>query len=306
MTELRVGTRGSLLATTQTSLVIKALHTLRPDIVLEQVVIRTSGDRGRREARGAFVREIQEALLRGEVDLAVHSLKDLPVEPVHGLSLAAHPERADPRDALITRGPTFAEIAHGAVIGTGSLRRTAQMRRLRPDLAFAPLVGNVDTRLDRLVAGEFDGIVVAAAALERLGHGAAVDAGQLDLRGASLAVRPFALEEMLPAPGQGTLAIECRDDRSDVRELLALIDSPTDRLAVAAERALLAAMGGGCRTPLGAHADVTGAHCRLLGFAASEDALRSARADASGPADRPEELAAAVADRLRALLAGAP
>jgi len=188
---LRIGTRGSALARAQTEQVLRRLRALDPELPLETVIIRTSGDRGQREVRGAFVKELQHALLKGEIDLAVHSLKDLPTDPVSGLRLAAVLEREDPREALIARnGWTWATLPSGARVGTGSPRRTAQLRALRPDLVYLPLVGNVDTRLRRLEEGHYEAIVLAVAGLIRLGRGGEI-------------VEIFPLEQVLPDTDEG-------------------------------------------------------------------------------------------------------
>lgn len=294
----RVGTRGSLLARTQTGQVLAALADADPGVSFDEQVIRTSGDQDRREVLGAFVREIQHALLEGTVDFGVHSLKDLPTAPAPGLVIAAMPRRQDPRDLLITAGPP-AGLPPGAVIGAGSLRRCHQMRLLRPDLAFKPLVGNVDTRLAKLSAGQYDGIVLAAAALARLGLDGAIAQGSLEREGHRLAVQALNPDDLLPAPGQGVLALECREDRADVREMLGRVEDADSRIAATCERALLAALGGGCRTPVGAYATVEGAALTLRGFYASEDGSRTARASATGPADEPEALGALVALELQ-------
>jgi hydroxymethylbilane synthase len=294
----RVGTRGSLLARTQTGQVLAALADADPGVAFDEQVIRTSGDQDRREVLGAFVREIQHALLEGTVDLGVHSLKDLPTAPVQGLVIAAMPRRQDPRDLLIAAGP-LESLPAGAVIGAGSLRRCHQMRLLRSDLTFKPLVGNVDTRLAKLAAGQYDGIILAAAALARLGLADAVAQGFLEREGRTLAVQALTPDELLPAPGQGVLALECREDRTDVREMLGRVEDAPSRLAAVCERALLSALGGGCRTPVGAYATVEGATLTLRGFYATEDGSRTARATASGPADEPEALGARVALELQ-------
>lgn len=296
---VRVATRGSLLARTQAEQAIGLLAAAAPPTRFELAIVRTAGDRGQRDVTGAFVREIQQAVLAGEADLAVHSLKDLPVEPSPGLTIAAIPPRADPRDVLMTRGPGLADLPAGARVGTGSPRRAAQLWRMRSDLSVEPLVGNVDTRIGKLAAGHYDGIVLAAAALERLGHAPAIACGRLAHDGACLAVHALPLDAMLPAPGQGALAIECRADRADMLELARRVDHDPTRLAVAAERALLAALGGGCRAPVGAHAAVEGGACRLRGFHSAQDGSRSARAEAEGLAAGGEALASSLAARLR-------
>ena len=240
----RVGTRGSALARAQTALVVERLRGLGLDA--ETVTISTHGDRDRSDGsmmleRGAFVKDLEAALLRGEVDLAVHSAKDLPTEISAGTTLAAFPPRGDARDALVTRdGSRLVDLPGGARVGTESPRRQAFMRLARPDLAVVPIRGNVDTRLARLDAGEVDALVVAAAGLERLG-----------LVGRIAEALPVA--RMIPAVGQGALVVQVRagDAWADrARE----IDDWATRVEVTAERAFLGAMGGGCRAPFAAHA----------------------------------------------------
>lgn len=244
---LRIGTRGSLLATTQTDMVIQALHAAHPDLAIERVIIETDGDR-RTESllaiggQGVFTKELEYALLDGRIDVAVHSLKDLPATLPDGLILAATPIRAAAHDLIITHsGLSWEALPLGAVVGTGSLRRRAQLLALRPDLTMKDIRGNVDTRLAKLERGEYDAIVLAAAGLERLGK---------KLPNAF----PLPLEVMLPAPAQGILGLECRADDGATRTLLqAINDSATYQSAVA-ERALLRRFGIGCRLPIAAYA----------------------------------------------------
>lgn len=237
---LILGTRGSALATTQSELVAHALREAGHEVELR--IVRTSGDRTRESLTqvaglGVFAVELRAAVLAGECDLAVHSCKDLPVAPVDGLTIAAVPPREDPRDALCSRdGLTLAELPAGARIGTGSPRRIAQLRALRPDCDFVDIRGNVGTRLGRLEPGDLDAVVLAAAGLSRLG----------------LSDTVTELLTILPAPAQGALAVECRADNAAVREALSVLDDPMTRTAIDAERALLAALGGGCAAPIGA------------------------------------------------------
>jgi hydroxymethylbilane synthase len=251
---------------------------------IEILPMRTEGDR-RSDARladvggkGLFVREIEEALLAGRVDVAVHSLKDLPAELPDGLALAAFPPREDPRDVLVTaRGATLHELRAGAVIGTSSLRRRAMVLAARADLVVAPLRGNVDTRLAKLVAGECDGVVLAAAGLRRLAL-------------APAHAHPLDVETCVPAVGQGVLAIEVRQEDVSTRRLVAQVDHPETHACARAERAYLRRLGASCNTPMAAHAtlDRAGDHPRLrmTAVVASEDGRRILRADAGGaPAD---------------------
>jgi hydroxymethylbilane synthase len=246
MRTLRIGTRASKLALRQTTIVADALQRAHPTISLETREIKTEGDRTSAPLTeigglGVFTKAIEDALLAGDIDLAVHSLKDLPTDLTPGLTLAAIPAREDPRDALVTRGGAqLEELASGARIGTGAGRRAVQLLELRPDVVPVEIRGNVDTRIRKVLKGEYDGAVLALAGLKRLGL-------------QHKAVRVFSIEEMLPAVGQGALAVEVRaDDEETVAGVRALDDSAT-RAAVEAERAYLRRLGGGCRLPVGAH-----------------------------------------------------
>ena len=253
---LRAATRGSRLARAQTGLVAEMLG-----IEVQTVVIDTQGDRQtdvpiwELGGRGVFVKEVQAAVLDGRADFAVHSAKDLPSSTPEGLTLASVPERADPRDALV--GGRFEALVPGARIGTGSVRRRAQLAWLRPDLTFGGLRGNMETRLSK--AGGFAAIVVAAAALDRLGRSSDVT----EVLGTQL---------MVPQVGQGALAIECRTDDDETLAALATIEHGPSRRAVDAERAWLAEVGGGCDLPVGAHATVDRAgHITLTAMLGTPD-----------------------------------
>ncbi len=258
---LRAATRGSTLARIQTSTVGDLLAASSGGVEVEAVVVDTVGDR-KLDApiwavggQGVFVKEVQAAVLDGRADIAVHSAKDLPSTPAEGLVIAAIPERGDPRDALV--GGTLAGLPTGARIGTGSVRRRAQLAWLRPDLTFAGLRGNMQTRLDK--ASQFDAIVVAAAALQRLGRSAE----------RSEVLDP---ELVVPQVGQGALAVECRADDQATRDLLAAIDHRPSRLAVESERAFLREVGGSCDLPVGAYAVVADdGTIRLEGLLATGD-----------------------------------
>ena len=287
---IRIGTRGSALALAQTEAVADRLRGLGATV--EIVRIRTEGDRAQADGsmmlgRGAFVKELERALLDGRIDLAVHSAKDMPTDPAEGTEVVAYPEREDPRDALVSRdGRGLASLAPGARVGTESPRRRAFLLHLRPDLVIAPIRGNVDTRLEKLDAGEFDALVVAAAGLTRLGR-----AGRI--------VERIAPAAMLPAVGQGALAVQARagDPRAAVA---AALDHPATRTAVTAERAFLRAMGGGCRTPFAALAEAAGGRVEVAGAAVEPDGREALRDSASGPAANAKAVGEALA---RALLA---
>src|SRR5690349_19684528 len=256
---LVIASRGSQLALWQARWVEAQLKSLGHDCRIE--IIKTTGDKindvplAKVGTKGLFTKEIEEALLDGSAGLAVHSLKDLPTELPEGLVLAAVPEREDPRDAII--GKRLDELPQGAKVGTSSLRRAAQLRRLRPDLVIESVRGNVDTRLRKLDEGRYDSILLAAAGLKRLGWGGRI-AEILD---------PHV---MCSAVGQGALAIETRAEGAG-REACAALDHPSTRAAVTAERGVLATLGGGCQVPIGAHATVDGGRLRLFAIVVAPD-----------------------------------
>ncbi|MGD0114588.1 MAG: hydroxymethylbilane synthase [Dehalococcoidia bacterium] len=290
---LIVGTRGSRLARRQTDGVVATLQRSRPDCRFEVRAVRTTGDRRPQPlseiaGEGVFTKELEEALLNGQIDIAVHSLKDLPTTLHHRLVLAAVTRREDPRDALVaTGGRTLAQLGEGARIGTGSVRRAAQLLLLRPDLEPIPVRGNVDTRLKKVESGDIEAIIVAAAALARL--------GRLDA-----ASELLPLEAMLPAPGQGALAVETRTDDAEAREVASAADDPDSRLATAAERAFLSRLGGGCRVPVAAFATVENGQIRLRGLVVDPPAGRAVRGEISGDPDDAESLGERLAESLLA------
>jgi hydroxymethylbilane synthase len=287
VSRIRIGTRGSALALWQARHVQSRLETLGHEVTLHSIT--TTGDRvqdRRLEAvggKGAFLKEIEEALLERSVDLAVHSLKDVPTQLPEGLALCAFLERADARDALVTNGPRLAELSPGASVGTTSLRRRALVADARPDLALRDLRGNVDTRLGRLRERRYDAILLAAAGLARLGRSG--EATEL------LDPRRF-----VPAPGQGAIALECREDDAAVRDAVAALHHAPTARAVSAERALLAALGGGCNVPLGAHAVPNGSGLELVAFVAASDGRGLLRGERRG--GDPEALGRALADEM--------
>jgi hydroxymethylbilane synthase len=277
---IRIGSRGSALALWQAEHVKARLEASGHAVSIR--VITTTGDRildRRLEAvggKGAFLKEIEEAMLAGEVDLAVHSLKDVPTALPEGLRLAAFLERDDPRDALLSRsGRGLRELPGGARIGTTSLRRQAQVRALRRDIEVVDLRGNVDTRIRRLHAGDFDAILLAAAGLGRLGR----------LGEATEILDP---DTLLPAPGQGTIALECREEDESLAEAVRPLDHRATAQAVAAERALLAGLGGGCNVPLGAYAEPAESGLRLRALVARADGSTIVRGERTG--DDPVDL----------------
>jgi hydroxymethylbilane synthase len=288
---IRLGTRGSALALAQARLVAGALGE-----EVELVPIETAGDGARgADARGdpsgaaprsdksRFVKEIEEALVAGEIDLAVHSAKDVPSELPAGLAIVGVPSRADPRDALCG-APSLSELPEGAAVGTSSLRRRAQLLALRPDLDVQELRGNVDTRLRRLAEGQFAAIVLAQAGLDRLGR-----AGE----GARLG-------ELVPAPGQGCLALEARADDERAAAAAAALTDRAALTCLTAERALVAALGASCRTPIGAHAELDDGVLRLAAFAGMPDGSHWIRDLHEGDPAAPARLGHAVGERLAA------
>jgi hydroxymethylbilane synthase len=271
---IRVATRGSALALIQARSVADRLQAA--GVGVEIVAMRTEGDR-RTEARlaaiggkGLFVREIEDALLQARADVAVHSLKDLPAELPAGLTLAVYPERADPRDVLISRDAEgFDALPKGAAVGTSSPRRRAIALALRPDLAVAPIRGNVDTRLAKLERGEYDAVVLAASGLVRLGL-------------APRHTSALAPDVWVPAVGQGVLAVECRADDAATLAALAPLDHAATRAAALAERAFLACLGASCVTPMAAHAVLAAGRLVIHGLVASEDGHTVLRERAEG------------------------
>ena len=260
---IRIGSRGSQLALWQANHIAEALRALGHEVSIE--IIRTTGDRMQNiafasvGAKGMFTREIEEALLAGSIDLAVHSLKDLPTELDERFTLAAIPRREDPRDVLVSEQYAgFDALPAGAVVGTSSLRRQAQLRARRPDLTYVEFRGNVDTRLSKLVQGKADAIILAAAGLERLQKTAVIR-------------ERFAPEILCPAPGQGALAIECRAGDGAMHAALQPLEDADTRLAITAERRCLAALGGGCLVPIGAYCHRAGDELSLRAVVASAD-----------------------------------
>jgi hydroxymethylbilane synthase len=286
---LRLGTRGSALAVRQAGLVAAAIE--RRGTPVELVTIRTSGDAATGSlaalgGKGLFVKEIEEALLRHRIDLAVHSMKDLPASLPAGLAVVATPPRADARDVLISVADAPLEhLPAGLRVGTSSLRRLAQLRALRSDLAVVPMRGNVDTRLRKLASGEVDAIIVAAAGLERLGLAPA---------GAVL----LAPTDFVPAIGQGILAIEARVADDVVRTITDALDDPTTRAAATAERAFLAAIGGDCHTPIAGHASVHGDRLVMRALVAALDGREIVGDTAEGPLDTAAEIGTRLATAL--------
>jgi hydroxymethylbilane synthase len=294
---LVIGSRGSKLALWQAEWVGRALSALYPHMEVSIEIIKTSGDVLKDAplsvigGKGVFTREIEEALLDERIDLAVHSLKDLPTTLPAGLAIACIPEREDARDALVLRSdlaleqPSIMNLPEGAVIGTSSLRRLAQLRHLRTDLLVKELRGNVDTRLRKLDSGDYDAVILASAGLRRLGFAERISA-------------PIATAEMLPAVSQGALGIETREADALTRELLAPLDHWPTSLACTAERAMLRGLGGGCQLPIGAHAVVNADRLRLEGLTAALSGEPVIRDEIEGAASEAAQLGENLAARL--------
>ncbi|TDB91816.1 hydroxymethylbilane synthase [Actinomadura sp. KC216] len=287
---LRLGTRKSLMAMTQSQQVADEVTRLTGHAV-ELVGVTTQGDVSKAllaqiGGTGVFVNALRDKILSGEVDFAVHSLKDLPTSETPGIVLAATPHRDDPRDALC--GPAkLADLPRGARIGTGSPRRVAQLRAMRPDLEIVPIRGNADTRLRKVADGELDAVVLAHAGLKRINRLDAV-------------AEVFDQSLMLPAPGQGALALECSADRADLRTLLGTVDDVPTRRAVTAERTVLAVLEAGCSAPVGTYAAEVDEKLHLTATVVSYDGGRQVRLSASGHPDDAERLGRDLADRLLA------
>jgi len=260
--------------------------TTRGDQILDRPLAEVGG-------KGLFVKELEAALEDGRADIAVHSAKDVPMRLPQGFCLAAITPREDPRDCLVSNtSATLEALAPGSVVGTSSLRREAQLRERHPALQVKPLRGNLDTRLAKLDRGECQAMVLAAAGLKRLGLAARIRS----------MLEP---EQSLPAPGQGALAIECREDHTELRQRLASLEDPATAACVRAERALSRALSGDCRLPLAAYAVASGTELRLRALVAKPDGSRIVRAESTGPIIAPEELGDGLAARLRALGADA-
>jgi len=289
---LVLDTRGSKLAVHQSEWVQARLRELAPRVTVTLRRIQTSGDKildvplAKIGGKGLFVKEIEEALLSGDIDLAVHSMKDVPTELQPGLALLCIPQREDPRDALISReARSFRDLPQGARIGTSSLRRQAQLLQARPDLVISMLRGNLDTRMRKLREGQYDAIVLAAAGLRRLGW-----EGQI-----TELLNP---DVSLPAIGQGALGIEGRADDTFVRSLLSGLEHSETRTTVSAERALLRRLQGGCQVPIAAHATLAGPQMSLEGLVASVDGKEVIRETVQGAAEDHESLGVQLAERL--------
>src|ERR1051325_8244037 len=294
---VRLGTRGSALSLWQANWTRHELETRWPGLTVDLIPIKTTGDKildvplAKIGGKGLFTKEIDEALLEGRIDVAVHSMKDVPFQLPDGMEFGAIPEREDPRDAFISNGPAIQELKSGATIGTSSLRRQVQLRHRFPSLNLVTLRGNVDTRLRKLDAGDFDGIILAIAGLKRLGHAGRVTQILDD-------------DIMLSAAGQGALGIVCRTPDDQTRQLLQALDHVPTRIAVTAERGLLRALGGSCQVPIAGKATLAGHTLTIKGLVADLSGKRMIQDQLSGTSDRPQELGMQLGERLLSVGAG--
>lgn len=292
MNRIIIGTRGSLLARWQASFVADALRAAHRDLVVEEKIIVTEGDRvasvplWNAGGKGLWVKEIEAELLAGRIDLAVHSMKDVPGELAPGLVIAAIPRRADARDAVVSRGGSNLDgLPSSARVGTTSLRRAFQLKAMRPDLVIEMLRGNLDTRLRKVADGVVDAAILACAGLDRLGLSDRI-------------AERLPLERMLPAVGQGALALETRADDLRARALCSALDHAETSVAVAAERAFLARLGATCRTPVAGHAWLQGTEVVVLGRVGRPDGSQVLADQSSGPAQDAAQVGCALAEAL--------
>jgi len=291
-TPLTIGTRGSQLALWQANWVKSALRSRFPAVSIELTVIKTRGDKildvplAKVGGKGLFVKEIEQALLDGVIDIAVHSMKDMPAEIPSGLCIGAIPKRETPNDVLISRnGQKLSELAPNACIGTSSLRRAAQLKYVRPDISITPLRGNLDTRLRKIESENLDAIVLAAAGVKRLNMENRIS-------------EYLQFEDMLPAVGQGALCIEIRTDDSETKTLIASLDDPETRTAVTGERAFLNRLEGSCQVPIAAYGEIDRGRLKLSGLVSDLNGTRILKANKSGALDQSETIGKKLAERL--------
>ncbi len=296
MSRLVIGSRGSKLALWQAEQAKARLLALFPEIDISIDIIKTTGDVKTDPlsvigGKGVFTKELEDALLDGRIDLAVHSLKDLPTLLPDGLSVSAICERDDPRDALVlrddlkARGGSILNLPDRAVVGTSSQRRVAQLKSLRPDVVVKDVRGNVDTRLRKLDEGQYEALILASAGLRRLELEHRIDVA-------------ISIEEMVPAVGQGAIAIETRSDNEFAIEVTSTLDHEETRLCCLAERAFLRSLGGGCQFPIAGHAIIDDAFLKLDGLVATPDGAKILRDQLSGPQDNPDEIGSKLAAQL--------
>ncbi|MBW2029054.1 MAG: hydroxymethylbilane synthase [Deltaproteobacteria bacterium] len=294
--ELKIGTRGSTLALCQSTWVKDRIESACPDVVVSLVKIKTKGDKildsplSAIGGKGLFVKEIEEALLRRDIDVAVHSLKDVPADIPEGLELAFFPPREDPRDAIISISGKYAtldDLPQGSSVGTGSLRRSSQILHRRPDLKIVPIRGNVGTRLKKLESEGLHAIILAVAGLHRLGL-------------SRLAEHVLSTDDLLPAPGQGALALEMREEDTHLKEKFRFLHHEPTETAIRAERAFLKRLEGGCQVPIAAYGTLRGEQITLRGMVAELDGSRVIKDHVNGGRDRPESLGISLAEDILA------
>lgn len=293
--EIKIGTRASLLAITQSTMIKELIEKQHPGITVELIRITTKGDKildvplAKVGGKGLFVKELEDALLDGRADLAVHSMKDVPTDLPEGLHLGVVTERENPRDAFVSnKYSAVSELPQGATVGTSSLRRKSQLAAMRPDLVIEDLRGNVDTRLRKLDEGQYDAIILASAGLNRLGKSERITSF----------IEPV---QMLPAIGQGALGLELRKDDADLLEGISFLNHAPTATAVRAERAFLLRLEGGCQVPIGAFATTKGDSVTLTGLIASVDGKEILREQATGPASEAEKMGTDLAEKLLAM-----
>ena len=290
--KIRVGTRGSNLALVQANWVSDRLKSLYPDMSVEIVSIRTRGDRMQNISlveiggKGIFVKEIEETLLRGDIDIAVHSMKDVPVDLPDGLIIGAIPEREDPRDVLISREGTKMEgLSKGARLGTGSLRRGMQIKSFMPDIEIVPVRGNIGTRIKKIVTENLDGIIVAAAGMKRMGRGGEIS-------------QYIPIEVMMPSAGQGVLGIEMREGNREIEALIAPLNHPDTVVEISAERAFLRRLGGGCQVPIAGIARKSGNNLVIKGLVGSIDGRVMIMDEVQGDSSNWEDMGNTLAENI--------
>ncbi len=280
---IKIGARGSKLATWQAGWVKNRLEELHPGFEVEVVKIKTTGDKitdsslAKIGGKGLFTKEIEEALLDGGVDLAVHSMKDMPYKLPEGLVIGCVPPRENPFDAFVSKGEGLKQLKKGAIIGSGSLRRVAQLKHLRPDLVYHPMRGNVETRIRKMDEGQCEAVVLAVAGLKRMG---------LEDR----VVEYLGPPDFLPAVGQGAIAVEIREDDDDVRELIAPLEDERARATTLAERSFLAALEGGCQAPIAAHGSIADGQLCLVGMVSELEGQRRRHDQVQGDPANAESL----------------
>ena len=283
-----VGTRGSKLAITQTNWIVEQLKVIQPDYEFETKIITTSGDEGNINVIGAFTSAIERAMLAGEVDIAIHSFKDVPTEDVVGLRIIPVTERKDVRDVLISKsGKKLKELPAGAIIGTGSLRRSTQLKQIRPDLIYKFIQGNVDSRINKMEVGDYDAIILAATGLQKM--------NMMDY-----VTEIFETDVMLPAVGQGILGVELIDKEGYILDLVKKLKHEPTKIAADAERAFLIALGGGCNLPMAAYAQVKGDTITIEGVFATQEGAHFSRSSISGKIEDKKTLARTLAAQLKA------